>query len=151
MEPLAAGDPDAVNLTQNRRIAFEEGLMRQIERIAYRRSMGLPWSEALYQLRDSLVGLEDQEFWDGVPESKRKAIESLPEQERRKALEPYKELGWSTHSVRAIRGPNGPIYRPTAEDLSREYRMIMRLLDRKGMLRQERRSSRLPRELVIEE
>lgn len=148
-QPFAAGDPDAVDQATPRQIGFEDSIATQIERIAFRRTLGLPWSEGLYQLRDMLVGFEDAEFWDGVPPDKRKEIMALPDpQARRRAALPFKEFGWDTHSVRAFKSPQGPVFRPTSEELSRELRMLIRLIDRNGMRRKTRRASRLPRELV---
>lgn len=146
--PFSAGDPDSIDQATPKRIAFEDGVMRQLERIAYRRSMGLPWSEALYQLRDVLVGFEDAEFWDGIPADKRPDIDKLPPKAQKAARASYAELGWATHHVRAYRGPRGPVFRPTSEQLSRELRMLMRLLDRNQMIRKTRRASRLPQDVV---
>lgn len=131
-----------------RQIGFEEAISRQLDRIAYLRSLGHPWSEAVYQLRDMVVGLEDPQFWDGVPPKERERIEGLDPDLRDDELEKWKEEGWATHSVRAFRGPRGPSFRPTAEELSRELRIIMRLLDRRGMIRKTRKSSTLPEDLV---
>lgn len=146
--PFSAGDPDSIDQATPKRIAFEDGIMRQLERIAYRRSMGLPWDEALYQLRDMLVGFEDAEFFDGIPPGKRGELDALSPERRKVAAKAYGELGWNTHAVRAFRTPRGPVFRPTAEQLSRELRMLMRLLDRNKMVRKTRRSSRLPEDVV---
>jgi len=133
-----------------RSIGFEEAISRQLDRIAYLRSMGHPWSEAVYQMRDMVVGLEDEQFWDGVPANARAKIMLLDDPEvQEEALAEFAEQGWSTHSVRAYNGPRGPIFRPSAVDLSKELRIILGLLDRKGMIRQTRRSSTMPRELVL--
>ena len=146
--PFAAGDPDSIDQDTPKRIAFEDCIMRQLERIAYRRSMNLPWAEALYQLRDMLVGMEDAEFWDGVPPDKRKEIADLPPEAQKRAMKEYAELGWATHKVRAFKTPRGPVFRPTSEQLSKELRMLMRLLDRRRMIRKTRRASRLPEAVV---
>lgn len=147
--PFAAGDPDSIDQATPKRIAFEDGIMRQLERIAYRRSMGLPWSEALYQLRDMLVGFEDAEFWDGIPPDKRKEVEAMPNPvAQREFAKGFAELGWATHRVRAFKTPRGPVFRPTSEQLSLELRMLMRLLDRNQMIRKTRRASRLPESIV---
>lgn len=130
-------------------LAYEEALNRQLDRIAFLRSTGQDWSEALYQLRDMLVGQEDEQFFDGVPEGERERIKQLPEAKHRKrALEEYSEMGWDTHSVPWIQGPRGPIFRPTNQDLSHELRLIMGLLSRKKMLQRTRHTSRPPEEAI---
>lgn len=139
-------DAYGVDRAMPKQLGYEDLISRQLDRIAYLRSMGHPWAEALYQLRDELVGLEDAEFWDGVPPKVRESLKGLDENARRKAVEPYRDLGWNTCPVRAIRGPRGPIFRPTAEDLSRQLRILMRLLDRHKMLRKSRRESTVPKE-----
>jgi len=132
-----------------RTIGTEEAISRQIDRIAYLRSMGHPWSEAVYQLRDMAVGLEDEQFWDGVPPNARAKIMELDDPEvQKEAFAEFAELGWSTHSVRAFNGPRGPIFRPSAVDLSKELRIILGLLERKGMRWKTRRSSTMPMDLV---
>lgn len=141
--------PDSIDRPTPKQLNLEEAIMRQLDRIAYLRSMGHPWSEALYQLRDMMVGFEDPQFWDGIPPGERKRIESLNDAEAQKrACLAFKEEGWATHSVRAFRGARGPVFRPTAEELSRELRMVMRLLDRQGMIKKTRKESRLPEHLV---
>lgn len=131
-----------------RQIGFEEAISRQLDRIAYLRSMGHPWGEAVQQMRDMIVGLEDEQFWDGIPPKAREQIASMDPDAQERAKRPFLEDGWSTHSVRAYRSPRGPSFRPTAVELSNELRIIMRLLDRRGMIRKMRTSSTLPVDLV---
>lgn len=143
--------PDSIDRPMPKQLNLEDALMRQLDRIAYLRSMGHPWSEALYQLRDMMVGFEDAQFWDGVPPGQRKQIDALDDLEAQKRLRrPFKEEGWATHSVRAFPTARGPVFRPTAEELSRQLRMVMRLLDRQGMIKKTRKESRLPEDWVKE-
>lgn len=142
-------DATHVDRPTPKQLNLEEAIMRQLDRIAYLRSLGHPWSESLYQLRDMIVGFEDEQFWDGVPPNERARIKALADPDaQKKAAQPFSEAGWATHSVRAFRTPRGPVFRPTAEELSRGLRMIMHLLDRQGMIKKTRRESRIPEEWV---
>lgn len=128
---------------------MEEAYSRQNDRIAYLRSIGQPWAEAVYELRDMLVGLEDEEFWDGIPPHVRKDLEAKSEDEREAIKETYSEHGWSTHRIRAfpIRNAAGevvPVYRPTPENLSTALRIVRRLATRVGITWKRKRVSRLP-------
>jgi hypothetical protein len=131
-----------------RPMSTEEALARQEERIAYLRSAGKPWAEAVYQLRDMLVGFEDDEFWDGVPPHLRGQLAALPEEQQERLRAQWAPEGWHGYHVRAIpvRDATGrivPVYRPTAENLSHAYRILRRLMDRCGFVRKTRRVSRL--------
>ncbi len=166
--PDAYGQDSSEERIAPRNITMEEAISRQLDRIAYLRSVGLPWSEALYQIRDMVVGLEDEEFWDGVPKEKREHLEKLQEElkkldprnpehwpRRRRLNEQIKEIreaheedGWETHSVEFYEktladGSVKEVYKPSAQNLSTELRIIMRLLARAGVSWRVRRSSRL--------
>lgn len=127
-----------------RPIPVEEQFGRQNDRVGYLRSMGLPWAEAVFQLRDLLVGIEDDEFWDGIP---KKVRDALPKMTKAKAAEAQAEWapnGWDGITFRAVPGPGGrPLYRPTADELSHAYRIIMRLASRKGLTWRTKRISGL--------
>lgn len=117
-----------------RSISHEENINRQLDRIAYLRSAGLPWAEAVFQLRDMVVGLEDEEFWTGIPEDARDRLPQA-EEEREQVVEELGRNGWESMPMRAIEAPDGrTVYRPTKAQLSRALRIIMRLLARKGIL-----------------
>lgn len=126
-----------------RPISLEEAFGRQNDRIGYLRSMGLPWAEAVFQLRDLLVGIEDDEFWDGVPASIRKTFPTIPKAKAMALQEKWSVEGWNGYPCRAYPGPHGPIYRPTAEQLSHAYQIVMRLASRKGLTWKKRRISGL--------
>jgi hypothetical protein len=128
-----------------RPISLEEAFSRQNDRIGYLRSTGLPWAEAVYQLRDLLVGIEDDEFWDGIPATERSRLPKLTEEEAERARQRWAEEGWLGYPCRAIRGPSGqPVFRPTADNLSHAYRIIMRLAARRGLSWRTKRISKLP-------
>lgn len=127
-----------------RNITMEDAIARQLDRIAFLRSTGQEWAEAVYQLRDMVVGLEDDEFWDGIPDAERKDIQKLPYLKREKVKQEYAVEGWNGYPVRAFRGPGGvPVYMPTSENLSCALRIVMRLLSRKGIAWRTRRISKL--------
>lgn len=146
---LVPDQENAQDRVQNRPVNHTENINRQLDRIAYLRSMNQPWAEALYQLRDMLVGFEDAEFYDGVPEDRRDGIKELPREAQERALAAFAARGWTTYPVRAFMGPHGPVFRPTAQDLSKGLRIIMRLLDRQKLLKKTRRASRLDRQEVL--
>lgn len=127
-----------------RPITMEEAVGRQIDRIAYLRSVGQPWAEAVFMLRDLVVGLEDDEFWDGVPEGVRSGLEGKSSEERQTVVDRWKPEGWRGVPVRAYRGPGGAtVYRPSGENLSNLLRIVMRLLARRGVAWRTRRRSDL--------
>lgn len=129
-----------------RSLSMEDVLRRQIDRIAWLRSMGYEWGEAVQQLRDMVVGLEDDEFFDGVPLWRRKKFGNMEHDERMKVFAQYKHEGWDCVPVRAFRGTNGfPVYRPTPDNLSAQLRIILRLLARRKITwRVKRRSFVFP-------
>lgn len=149
MDGFTDGGVDAYEMNIPRQIDFEMGLARQLDRIAFRRSNGLPWDEALYHLRDSMVGYEDEQFWDGIPPKERKRIKALADVKARKeAAEAWAGQGWETMHVRAYRVGHRVIFKPTGEQMSRQLRIVLQLIDRSGMRRKVRQQSRLPDELV---
>lgn len=128
-----------------RPINAEQSFAMQNDRIAYLRSHGLPWAEAVYELRDQLEGLEDAEFWDGIPEAIRQSFESMTDHEQKEARKRFAERGWATHTVsayrRVVNGVVVPVYRPSAAELSRELRIIRALATRQGIIWNRRRKS----------
>lgn len=129
-----------------RPISAEQSFAMQNDRIAYLRSHGLDWAEAVYELRDQLEGLEDEEFWDGIPPKVREDTEDLTPAERKAIREQYAERGWLTHSVTAYQkklpdGTTMDIYQPTAAELSRELRIIRALATRQGIMWRQKRKS----------
>ncbi len=129
-----------------RNITMEDAIARQLDRIAFLRSTDQPWSEAVYQLRDMVVGLEDDEFWDGIPPHVRESekFKKLPAKAREREEKKWAVEGWNGYPVRAFRGPGGqPIFMPTSENLSCALRIIMRLLARSGIVWRTRRVSKL--------
>ena len=149
-ELAGAGGPDNFGQASSeqrfapRNITMEDAIARQIDRIAFLRSSGQDWSEAVYQLRDMVVGLEDDEFWDGIPKDVRKELKKMDERKREEAVKQWAVEGWNGYPVRAFRGPSGvPVYMPTSENLSCAYRIVMRLLSRQGIAWRTRRISKL--------
>lgn len=140
--------PDSERLA-GQQISMIDAVRRQIDRIGYLRSGGHPWAEAVFQLRDMLVGLEDAQFWDGVPAKDRKRLlEAQASGDKIAAARieaRWKKQGWLGIPVRAVPGPGGrPIWRPTPENLSDLLRCIMGLLDRRKLLWKTRAGSELP-------
>lgn len=127
-----------------RNITMEDAIARQLDRIAFLRSTGQEWAEAVYQLRDMVVGLEDEEFWDGIPPHVRGELKKMSRKVRSKEEEKWAVEGWNGYPVRAFRGPGGvPVYMPTSENLSCALRIVMRLLSRQGIAWRTRRVSKL--------
>lgn len=132
-----------------RPLAYEENLNQQLHTISIIRSRGGDWSEALYQLRDLLVGREDAQFFDGIPPEDRERIKAMDDpKQQRKAREAFREMGWDTHVVPWVQGPRGPIFRPTPQDLSHELRLLMGLMNRQKMLQRTQHTSRPPEEAI---
>lgn len=167
---LAGGFEDQLSI---RPISMEEAFQRQLDRVAYLRSLNQPWAEPVFQMRDMLHGLEDQEFYDGLPPKAREEVETI--EDRLATLEAiaedtdvgpsheqlaeirrlelrveairarYAPEGWLGMPMRAFRGPGGkPIYRPTPDDLSRALRIILRLADRQRITWKRKRRTSLP-------
>lgn len=127
-----------------RNITMEDAIARQLDRIAFLRSTEQPWAEAVYQLRDMVVGLEDDEFWDGIPPHVRKSLTAMTEIARQVETKKWSVEGWNGYPVRAFKGPGGqPIFVPTNENLSCALRIVMRLLARQGIAWRTRRVSKL--------
>lgn len=135
---------------------MEDAISRQLDRIAFLRSTGQEWAEAVYQLRDMVVGLEDEEFWDGIPDRERSAVLKLTARQQERERAKWSVEGWNGYPVRAfpMTGPNGqpvrdadgkivPVYMPTSENLSCALRIVMRLLSRQGIAWRTRRVSKL--------
>lgn len=127
---------------KHRDISHEQNINQQLDRIAYLRSAGLPWAEAVFQLRDMVVGLEDHEFWTGIPPRLYEEHENDSDK-LTQLREAYVEYGWDGVSFRAIETSDGRfVYDPTPSDLSKALRIIMRLLARKGILWKKRTRTR---------
>ena len=152
----AGGPPEAFGQASSdqrfapRNITMEDAIARQLDRIAFLRSTGQEWSEAVYQLRDMIVGLEDDEFWDGIPEHVRnsKEFRSLTGKALEREKAKWAVEGWNGYPVRAFKQktPDGtivPVYMPTSENLSCALRIIMRVLSRAGIVWRTRRVSTL--------
>lgn len=163
--------PDGEDRLSIRPISMEDAFGRQNDRIAYLRSLGQPWGEAVFELRDLLHGLEDEEFWDGLPPTTRThleglqgRLEALRHPDAPRALDDAEEAaarrlgaeieairahwsphGWNGMPVRAFPGPGGrPVWRPTPEDLSNALRIIRRLANRCGITWRKKRATSLP-------
>lgn len=135
--PRGPGSGERDGEVKYRAITLEENLNRQIDRIAFLRSAGYEWGEAVYQLRDMVVGLEDDEFYDGIPDRVRSDLEEreADEEEWEAVRERFAEHGWESHSVDAVEGPDGrPVFMPSHADLSKALRIVMRLLARRGIV-----------------
>ncbi len=123
---------------------MEDAIARQLDRIAFLRSTGQEWAEAVYQLRDMVVGLEDDEFWDGIPPHVRSEMNKMPKKQWERTQQEWAVEGWNGYPVRAFRGPGGvPVYMPTSDNLSCALRIVMRLLSRSGIAWRTRRVSKL--------
>ena len=99
-----------------RPLRHEDNINAQIQLCMFRRSLGLPWAEAMLTLRDLCIGLEDQAFlaaWDA----------------------------WPCH---AIKQGDHIIYQPTSEDAAVGFQLILSLLSRYGMTFQRRTTSHTP-------
>lgn len=136
---------------------------RQLDRISYLRSAGLPWGPAVEMLRDLVVGLEDPQFFDGLPAQERKRVEELEKDASdKKALrraqeirDQYKHLGWNGVPMQAICMTHGrvahapqptcrPRFKPRPDNLSDQLQIVMSLLGRKNLLWKTRTASPLP-------
>lgn len=128
------GEEDPLENVRTGHIPIEEALSRQVDRIAYLRSAGLAWGEAVLHLRDMVVGLEDEEFYDGIPDEVRAQVQD-GQVSIEQARERYAEYGWQSCSVRAYETEDGGVVLdPSPSDLSKLYRIIQRLLARKGLV-----------------
>lgn len=143
---------DEVNFTDElsvRPVSAEEAFSRQNDRIAYLRSYGEDWEEAVNELRDQLEGLEDPEFWDGIPPDVRASLDDMTVKERDEVHEKYADRGWLTMKIRAFPGRKAdgspdwenPIYKPTADQLSRRLRIVRALATRRGITWRTKRRS----------
>lgn len=147
-----AGDANPPQNFSPRPISMEDAFSRQNDRIGYLRSLGQPWAEAVYQLRDLLVGMEDDEFWDGIPKDERAKLAKAPPHVADQIRDRYAVEGWLGYPCRAVRGPGGqPIYLPTADNLSHAYRIIMRLAARRGLSWRTKNVSKLPGPAEVED
>lgn len=136
---------EATSVQPNPRpITIEDAVMNQIDRIGYLRSIGEEWKEPVFHLRDTLVGLEDEEFWDGIPMNLRGKKEQISEED----LEEYKDRGWQTIKVqnRIIKkdGRSIEYLDPLPEELSKMLRILMALLARRGMTWRKRNVDEIP-------
>ena len=142
--PDAFGQASSDQRFAPRTITMEDAIARQLDRIAFLRSTGQEWSEAVYQLRDMVVGLEDDEFWDGIPEDLRRGLDKKPRRQQEAIRKDCAVNGWDGYPVRAYRtGGGGVIFMPTSDQLSLALRIVMRLLARRGLAWRMRRTSKL--------
>lgn len=130
-EAVQGVEPDLRNLS------IEDVLRRQLDRVAYLRSSGLDFSEAVLMLRDLLVGVEDDEFFDGVPATVR-GTEG--------AREAYAERGWDTMVVTASSSGGRAVLTPSNAELGVMLRCLTALMARRGLTFRSQFSSRVPQE-----
>ena len=128
-----------------RPITIEDNVMNQIDRIGYLRSTGQSWVEPVFHLRDLIVGLEDEEFWTGLPMNlgKDKLNALTPEQKQQ-----YSERGWNTMRVqeRVVKQGTRVIkfLDPTPSELSLMLRIMMALMARRNMTWRRRNVDEIP-------
>lgn len=108
--------------------------MHQIDRIGFLRSTGEEWKEPVFHLRDILIGLEDEEFWDGIPMNLRNKRNDIKPED----LQRYKDRSWTDVpcTMRVIKDDQGRKHEyldPTPMELSRMLQILMALLARRGM------------------
>lgn len=125
-----------------RSITIEDNVLNQIDRIGYLRSIGEDWKEPVFHLRDLIVGLEDEEFWDGTPMNIRN--KTLSDDEKKE----YADRGWRTIKVRMrIKKVDGQVIEsldPLPEELSKMLRIILALLARRNMTWRRRNVDEIP-------
>ena len=130
---------EATQIQPNPRpITIEDNVLNQIDRIGYLRSIGEDWKEPVFHLRDIIVGLEDEEFFDGIPMNFRKKELTLEERNY------YVQRGWDSIKVRSKEGPDGEYLDPTPGELSRMLRILMALLARRNMTWKRRMIDTIP-------
>lgn len=127
-----------------RSITIEDNVLHQIDRIGYLRSVGEEWKEPVFHLRDLIVGLEDEEFWDGIPMNLRKKQDKISPTD----LQEYTDRGWRSIKVRMrIRLEQGKEIEsldPLPEELSKMLRIILALLARRNMTWRRRNVDEIP-------
>lgn len=138
-----------VDYLANQPLSMIDIVRRQQDRIAYLRSSGGDWGEAVMELRDQLVGLEDDEFWTGIDAAAAKRIKAAEDAGdddlAQKLAQECAPRGWLGVPIRAYQAEDGsPIYKPTNAELSTMRRILNRLLHRKGMLWKTRHKAPLP-------
>lgn len=136
MEPESVAlHGEATTIQPNpRSITIEDNVLHQIDRIGYLRSIGQDWKEPVFHLRDILVGLEDEEFWNGIPMNLQSKKDKLKEED----LKEYKERSWTDVpcTMRSIKDDQGNVQEyldPSAIELSKMLQILMALLARRGM------------------
>lgn len=135
--------PDGTDLAI-RPISMEEAFGRQNDRVLYLRSIGKPYGEAVLGLLDLLSGLEDEEFYDGIPSPVRKRLKDMPPEELAITKARYRPRGWDGLRIRGRMGFGGIIaYRPTPDDLAAIYRLTLGLAARMGLSWRQKRVSSL--------
>lgn len=135
-----------------RSISIEDNVLHQIDRIGYLRSIGEAWDEPVFHLRDICVGLEDEEFWDGIPKQVRERKNPPITDVEKKA---YNDRGWETMEVRMrvmkIGKHEMRFLDPTASELSLMLRILMALLARRGMTWKRRTIDEIPMTFGVNE
>ena len=157
MEVIAALHGEATIEASVTPLHAEDIVRRQIDRIGYLRSVGMDWSEALLQLRDELVGLEDYEFKYGIPDRVMKHLVSCTDNPRWRQpdwpdvvpgacshvtpseLDRYMERGWETMTIDGTETEEGEqIFDPSPQDLARMNRILHGLMSRQGLMWRQR-------------
>lgn len=128
-----------------RRVDVESLILRQLDRISYLRSVGQPWREPVFMLRDLAVGLEDGEFWDGVPDIIRGKL-------NQEEVEAYGRRGWDSMQMREKELEDGrTVLDPTAAELSNALQIVMALFARRNMTWKVKKNHKIPLEFGNEE
>lgn len=139
LQPTSFGVKETVE-TNPRKITIEEAIARQLDRIAYQRSVGEDWSESVFALRDMIHGQEDAEFWTGLSEEDRTRLATMTPYEADLFRKKRAVHGWDGMPMN--RTPAGE-WVPTTEQLSWALRIILKLLSRRGMTWRTRHSSHI--------
>ncbi len=125
-----------------RSISIEDNVLHQIDRIGYLRSIGEDWKEPVFHLRDLIVGLEDDEFWNGTPMHLRD--KTIPQEHEAE----YKDRGWKSINVRmrkrVVDGIEIEYLDPLPQELSKMLRIILALLARRNMTWRRRNVDEIP-------
>lgn len=127
------GEPNIIQ-PNPRGLTIEDAVMNQIDRIGFLRSLGKDWKEPLFHLRDILIGLEDNEFFNGIPMN----LQDKQDKIKAEHLETYRARSWDAIPVRmrSAKDEAGNIEEwldPTPIELSKMLQILMALLARRNM------------------
>lgn len=144
MEGVAALHGEQAIVQPNPRgITLEDNVLHQIDRIGYLRSIGEEWKEPVFHLRDLIVGLEDEEFWNGIPMNLQEKKDFSDEEKL-----VYEDRGWNTIKIRSqlimVNGREVESYDPLPQELSKMLRIILALLARRNMTWRRRNVDEIP-------